>query len=78
VQGAGNKGGYILSGSNFDSTTLNNDMESFVLALSQSFVGAKERVQRFTDPFFTVITMSDIPEEAAATLPWATGSPCRT
>jgi histidine ammonia-lyase len=73
VTGAGNRGGFVLSGSNFDSTTLNNDMESFVLSLAQSLVGAKERVQRFTDPFFTVITMSDLPEELRGTAPLGDG-----
>lgn len=73
VRGAGDQGGFILSGSNFDNTTLNNDTEAFVLALSQSFVGAKERVQRFTDPFFTVITMADLPEARRGTAPLGDG-----
>jgi histidine ammonia-lyase len=71
--GATTEGGYILGSSNFDNTPLNNSMEQFVLALAQGHVGAKERVQRFFDPFFTVITMDDIPEADRGNSPLGDG-----
>lgn len=65
------EGGFILGSANFDNTPLNNSMEQFVLALAQSFVATAERAQRFFDPFFTVITMEDLPEEERGNAPLA-------
>jgi histidine ammonia-lyase len=70
---ATSEGGYILSGSNFDNTPLSNSVEQFVLALAQSQVGTKERVQRFFDPFFTIITMDDLPNEDRGNSPLGDG-----
>lgn len=67
------EGGYILGGSNFDHTPVANSIEQFVLALAQSHVATKERVQRFFDPFFTVITMNDLPEPERGNAPLGDG-----
>lgn len=67
------EGGYILGGSNFDHTPVGNSVEQFVLALAQSHVATKERVQRFFDPFFTVITMDDLPEAERGNAPLGDG-----
>ena len=70
---ATSEGGYILGGSNFDNTPMANSVEQFVLALAQSHVATKERVQRFFDPFFTVITMNDLPEPERGNAPLGDG-----
>jgi histidine ammonia-lyase len=67
------EGGYILGGSNFDHTPVGNSVEQFVLALAQSQVATKERVQRFFDPFFTIITMDDLPESERGNAPLGDG-----
>jgi histidine ammonia-lyase len=67
------EGGYILGGSNFDHTPVANSVEQFVLALAQSHVAIKERVQRFFDPFFTIITMDDLPEQDRGNAPLGDG-----
>jgi histidine ammonia-lyase len=67
------EGGYILGGSNFDHTPVGNSVEHFVLALAQSQVATKERVQRFFDPFFTIITMDDLPEKDRGNAPLGDG-----
>jgi histidine ammonia-lyase len=67
------EGGYILGGSNFDHIPVANSVEQFVLALAQSHVATKERVQRFFDPFFTVITMNDLPEAERGNAPLGDG-----
>lgn len=70
---ATSEGGYILGGSNFDNTPLANSVEQFALALAQSHIATKERVQRFFDPFFTVITMNDLPEADRGNAPLGDG-----
>lgn len=70
---ATSEGGYILGGSNFDNTPLANSVEQFVVALAQSHVATKERVQRFFDPFFTIITMDDLPEKDRGNAPVGDG-----
>jgi histidine ammonia-lyase len=70
---ATSEGGYILGGSNFDNTPLANSVEQFVVALAQSHVATKERVQRFFDPFFTIITMDDLPEKDRGNAPLGDG-----
>jgi histidine ammonia-lyase len=67
------EGGYILGGSNFDYIPVANSIEQFVLALAQSHVATKERVQRFFDPFFTVITMDDLPKAEQGNAPLGDG-----
>ena len=67
------EGGYILGGSNFDHTPVGNSVEQFVLALAQSQVATKERVQRFFNPFFTIITMDDLPEKERGNAPLGDG-----
>ncbi|MEX2524732.1 MAG: aromatic amino acid ammonia-lyase [Gammaproteobacteria bacterium] len=67
------EGGYILGSSNFSNTPLADSMEQFVLALAQSHVAVGQRVQRFFDTFFTVITMEDLPEEQRGNSPLGDG-----
>ncbi len=75
VEGEGNRGGFILSSSNFNNTTLNNDTESFVLSLAQSIAGTTQRVRRFLDPLFTVVTPAEVlsPEMLARAAPQGSG-----
>ena len=63
--------GFILSNSNFNVTTLTNDMQSFVMALVESLAGTAQRVLRLEDTFFTVIEPADVlsAEEIAAAPP---------
>jgi histidine ammonia-lyase len=60
VEGEGVRGGFILSSSNFNNTTLNNDTEALVLALAQSSAGTMQRVRRFLDTFFTVVAPGEV------------------
>jgi histidine ammonia-lyase len=75
VEGDGVKGGFILSSSNFNNTTLNNDTESLVLALAQSSAGTMQRTRRFLDTFFTVISPGEVltPEELRLAAPQGSG-----
>lgn len=75
VEGPGLRGGFILSSSNFNNTTLNNDTESLVLALAQSMAGTTQRVRRFLDTLFTVIAPGEVlsPEQLANAAPQGSG-----
>jgi histidine ammonia-lyase len=75
VEGDGVKGGFILSSSNFNNTTLNNDTESLVLALAQSSAGTMQRTRRFLDTFFTVISPGEVltPQELRLAAPQGSG-----
>lgn len=75
VEGPGLEGGFILSSSNFNNTTLNNDTESLVLAVAQSLAATTQRVRRFLDPLFTVVTPAEVltPEELANAAPQGSG-----
>jgi histidine ammonia-lyase len=55
-----NKGGYILSNANWDPYPMSNEVESFTLSLANLGVAVVNRMQRFSDPFFTVIKETDV------------------
>jgi histidine ammonia-lyase len=50
-----NKGGYILSNANWDPYPMANEVEAFTISLANVGVAVVNRMQRFSDPFFTGI-----------------------
>ena len=54
------KGGYILSNANFVAQPMANDLQAFTMAVAESLAGSVQRVIRFRDTFFTVITPADV------------------
>ena len=52
--------GYIVSNANWDPYPLANEIENFVLALANMDVAVMLRIDRFSNPFFTVIKYSDV------------------
>lgn len=48
--------GYVLSTANWDPYPLANDIEAFTIALANMDVAIGQRLQRFNNPFFTVVT----------------------
>lgn len=54
------KGGYILSNANFVAQPMANDLQAFSMAVAESLAGSVQRVMRFPDTFFTVITPADV------------------
>src|SRR5690606_17475079 len=68
------KGGYIFSNANWDPYPLANQLEYFTIALANMGVVLSQRVDRFTNPFFTAIKASDVlsPEQMRA-MPMAGG-----
>lgn len=67
-------GGYIFSNANWDPYPLANQVEAFTIALANMAVVLNQRIERFTNRFFTGIRPSDVmtPEQVAA-LPRAGG-----
>ena len=62
--------GFIFSNANWDPYPMANDIEAFSIALANMDVVIAQRVVRFTDPFFTVISPSDgAAEESARAAP---------
>jgi len=59
------KSGYILANANWDPYPMANDLEAFNIALANFAVVVAQRIERFSNPFFTVITPRDVmtPEE---------------
>jgi histidine ammonia-lyase len=51
--------GYIFSNANWDPYPLSNDIEAFSIALANMDVAVLNRMQRFSNPFFTVVKASD-------------------
>lgn len=62
------KHGYIVSNANWDPYPLANEIEFFTLALANSDIAVELRIDRFTNPFFTVIRPADVltPAQIAA------------
>ena len=62
------QGGYILSDANWDPYPLSNQVEGFTISLANMGVVLAERIERFTNPFFTVVTPAEVmtPEQVAA------------
>jgi histidine ammonia-lyase len=54
------KHGYIVSNANWDPYPLANDVEGFMTALANLDVAIALRIERFANPFFTVIKAPDI------------------
>ena len=61
------KSGYILSNANWDPYPMANDLEAFNIALANLGVVVAQRIERFSNPFFTVVTPSQVmtPEQMA-------------
>jgi histidine ammonia-lyase len=49
------KSGYILSNANWDPYPMANDIEFFTIALANLYVAVTQRIERFSNPFFTVV-----------------------
>jgi histidine ammonia-lyase len=58
------KSGYILSNANWDPYPLANDVESFTIALANYDVVIVQRIERFDNAFFTVITPDKVMKPA--------------
>lgn len=54
------KSGYIFSNANWDPYPLANQVEAFTLALTNLGVAVAQRIERFRNPFFTVIKPADV------------------
>jgi histidine ammonia-lyase len=59
--GAGCKHGYILSNSNWEPITWDNDLEAFTNAVANMDAATGQVIQRFTNTFFTVIAPGAAP-----------------
>jgi histidine ammonia-lyase len=68
------QGGYILSNANWDPYPIANQIEAFTIALANMGVVFAQRIDRFTNPFFTVVKPGDVlPPASRAALPSAGG-----
>jgi histidine ammonia-lyase len=54
------KHGYIVSNANWDPYPMANKLEGFVIALANMDVAVMLRIDRFSNPFFTVAKLSDL------------------
>jgi histidine ammonia-lyase len=52
--------GYIVSNANWDPYPMANMLENFTLALANMDVAVTLRIERFRNPFFTVVAASDV------------------
>jgi histidine ammonia-lyase len=52
--------GYIVSNANWDPYPMANKLENFVIALANMDVAVMLRIDRFNNPFFTVVKASDV------------------
>ncbi|TIW88928.1 MAG: aromatic amino acid lyase, partial [Mesorhizobium sp.] len=59
------KSGYIFSNANWDPYPMANQVEAFTISLTNLGVAVAQRVERFRNPFFTVVKPADVlkPEE---------------
>ena len=64
---SGGKSGYVLSNANWDPYPLANQLEAFTIALTNMGVGIGQRIERFRDRFFTVVSAAEVlgPERMA-------------
>lgn len=71
---SGGQGGYIFSNANWDPYPLSNQVEGLTIAVANMGLVLTQRIERFTNPFFTVIRPSDVmtPEQVSA-LPFSGG-----
>jgi histidine ammonia-lyase len=56
---SGGKSGYIFSNANWDPYPMSNEVEAFTIALANMDVAVLARMQRFSNPFFTVVKAAD-------------------
>jgi histidine ammonia-lyase len=72
-KGEGCEHGYILSNANWEAVNVDNQIEAFTIAVAQMATAIDQRVQRFSNTFFTVISPSDVlsPTELANAAPSA-------
>ena len=70
---SGGVGGYVLSNANWDPYPLANEVEAFTIALANMGVVLTQRIERFTNPFFTGVRAEDVlsASDLAATPPTA-------
>lgn len=54
------KSGYILSNANWDPYPMANQVEAFTIALTNLGVAVAQRIERFRNPFFTVVKPADV------------------
>jgi histidine ammonia-lyase len=52
--------GYIVSNANWDPYPMSNRIESFVIALANMDIAVMLRIERFRNPFFTGVALSDV------------------
>jgi histidine ammonia-lyase len=72
-KGEGCEHGYILSNANWEAVNVDNQIEAFTIAVAQMATAIDQRIQRFSNTFFTVISPSDVlsPDELANAAPSA-------
>ena len=59
-KGEGCEHGYILSNANWEAVNVDNQIEALTIAVAQMATGTDQRVQRFSNTFFTVISPADV------------------
>lgn len=59
---SGGKSGYVLSNANWDPYPLANELEAFTIALANAGVAIAQRIERFRNSFFTVVSTADVLE----------------
>jgi histidine ammonia-lyase len=52
--------GYIVSNANWDPYPMANKLENFVIALANMDIAVMLRIDRFSNPFFTVVAAADV------------------
>lgn len=57
---SGGQGGYILSNANWDPYPMVNDIEALTNAIANMDAAVGQRIQRFTNPFFTMVGSTDL------------------
>jgi histidine ammonia-lyase len=54
------KPGFIVSSANWDPYPLANELEAFTIALTNMDVAVEQRIQRFSEPFITGVSATDV------------------
>jgi histidine ammonia-lyase len=57
---SGGKHGYVVSNANWDPYPMANKLEAFVIALANMDIAVSLRIERFSNPFFTVVTPAQV------------------
>jgi histidine ammonia-lyase len=68
------QGGYILSNANWDPYPMVNDIEALTNAIANMNAAVGQRIQRFTNPFFTIVGSTDVLTDAEKSNVAPTGS----